>query len=278
MQRRVAPDGGLRAEHRVRRWYHRRRPSARSRRRSAAGESPWTIRRPDRHPDRAAHRRPRAVSARSCWRPATPAMRAGPRRTSTWPRPSSRRSPARSGGSRRSARCAIVVVILAGLLAVIGTALFLGEWLLGSLGWGVLHGILAFTGIAVAAGLLALGVGGDRIGSLARGRCRSWPSWWRRARVRVAEPGLRARPANRHASTSSRASGRSWSGCSSGPSSASCSVSSRPSGAGIAAPASAAILGWRSSAPLVGAVRQSPSDHRSAPPSGSRSATSPGSC
>ena len=61
------------------------------------------------------------------------------------------------------AAVAIVVIILAGLLAVIGTALFLGEWLLGSLGWGVLHGILAFTGIAVAAGLLALGVGGDRI-------------------------------------------------------------------------------------------------------------------
>ncbi|HEX5149076.1 MAG TPA: hypothetical protein VFW02_08345 [Candidatus Limnocylindrales bacterium] len=58
---------------------------------------------------------------------------------------------------------AIVVVILAGLLAVIGTTLFLGEWLLGSLGWGVLHGILAFIGIAVAAGLLAVGVTGNRI-------------------------------------------------------------------------------------------------------------------
>ena len=59
---------------------------------------------------------------------------------------------------------AIVVVILAGLLGMIGTALFLGEWLLGSIGWGVLHGILAFSGIAVTVGLLALGVGGDRIG------------------------------------------------------------------------------------------------------------------
>jgi hypothetical protein len=52
---------------------------------------------------------------------------------------------------------------MAGLLGIIGVALFLGEWLLGSLGWGVLHGILAFTTIAVAAGLMAVGVGGDRI-------------------------------------------------------------------------------------------------------------------
>jgi len=56
------------------------------------------------------------------------------------------------------------VVIMAGLLAVIGTALFLGEWLLGSIGWGVLHGILAFTAIAIAAGLMAAGVGAGRIG------------------------------------------------------------------------------------------------------------------
>ena len=59
---------------------------------------------------------------------------------------------------------AIVVVILAGLLGVIGTALFLGEWLLGSIGWGVIHGILAFTAIAIAAGLTAAGVGAGRVG------------------------------------------------------------------------------------------------------------------
>ena len=58
---------------------------------------------------------------------------------------------------------AFVVILMAGLLGIIGVALFLGEWLLGSLGWGVLHGILAFTTIAVAAGLMAVGVGGDRI-------------------------------------------------------------------------------------------------------------------
>jgi hypothetical protein len=61
------------------------------------------------------------------------------------------------------AAVAIVVVILAGLLATIGTALFLGEWLLGSMGWGVLHGILAFVAIATAAGLVAAGVTADRI-------------------------------------------------------------------------------------------------------------------
>lgn len=64
------------------------------------------------------------------------------------------------------AAVAIVVVMLAGLLGIIGIALFLGEWLLGSLGWGVLHGILAFTGIAVAAGVLAVGLEGGRIARL----------------------------------------------------------------------------------------------------------------
>jgi hypothetical protein len=62
------------------------------------------------------------------------------------------------------AAVAIVVVILAGVLAVIGTALFLGEWLLGSIGWGVLHGILAFAAIAIGAGLMAAGVAAGRVG------------------------------------------------------------------------------------------------------------------
>lgn len=59
---------------------------------------------------------------------------------------------------------AIAVLILAGLLVVLGTALFFGEWLLGSMGWGVLHGVLLFTGIAVACLLGAVGVEGSRIG------------------------------------------------------------------------------------------------------------------
>jgi hypothetical protein len=59
---------------------------------------------------------------------------------------------------------AIGLVIMAVLLAVIGTSLFLGEWLLGSMGWGVLHGVLAFLDIAVAAVLVGLGVSARRIG------------------------------------------------------------------------------------------------------------------
>ena len=59
---------------------------------------------------------------------------------------------------------AIAVVIFAVILAVIGTSLFLGEWLLGSIGWGVLHGVLLFIAIAVACGLAAVGVSAVRIG------------------------------------------------------------------------------------------------------------------
>lgn len=62
------------------------------------------------------------------------------------------------------AALALISFMLAGLLATVGGSLFLGEWLFGSLGWGVLHGILTFAAIAVAVGLLAAGVAGDRIG------------------------------------------------------------------------------------------------------------------
>jgi hypothetical protein len=65
---------------------------------------------------------------------------------------------------------AIAVLLLAGLLVIIGTPLFLGEWLLGSLGWGVLLGFLALAAIAVSSLLLAVGVEGGRLaGSLAGG-------------------------------------------------------------------------------------------------------------
>lgn len=68
------------------------------------------------------------------------------------------------------AAAAIVLVILAGLLGMIGIPLFLGEWLFGSIGWGVLHGILALVAIAVAAALLAAGVPDGRVaGSLLTG-------------------------------------------------------------------------------------------------------------
>jgi hypothetical protein len=59
---------------------------------------------------------------------------------------------------------AIAVVLLAAILAVIGTSLFLGEWLLGSIGWGVLHGILLLVAIALACALAALGISSGRIG------------------------------------------------------------------------------------------------------------------
>ena len=58
---------------------------------------------------------------------------------------------------------AVAILIVAGLLLIIGTALFTADWLLGSMGWGIVHGVLLFTGIAVAAVLLAVGVEGSRI-------------------------------------------------------------------------------------------------------------------
>jgi hypothetical protein len=58
---------------------------------------------------------------------------------------------------------AIAAVLFTGILLVVGTSLFLGEWLFGSLGWGVLHGMLFFISIAIACGLLAIGAGGARV-------------------------------------------------------------------------------------------------------------------
>jgi hypothetical protein len=60
---------------------------------------------------------------------------------------------------------AIAVLILAGLLMGIGGILFLGEWLFGSIGWGVLLGTLLLGDIAVVALLLALDVKGGRLGA-----------------------------------------------------------------------------------------------------------------
>jgi hypothetical protein len=58
---------------------------------------------------------------------------------------------------------AVVAVLFVAIFAVIGTSLFLGEWVLGSLGWGVLHGILLLTAIAIACALAAVGIRGRRI-------------------------------------------------------------------------------------------------------------------
>jgi hypothetical protein len=53
---------------------------------------------------------------------------------------------------------AFVVVLLALLLFVLGSALFLGEWLFGSMGWGILHGVLLFASIALVCVFAILGV------------------------------------------------------------------------------------------------------------------------
>jgi hypothetical protein len=60
---------------------------------------------------------------------------------------------------------AIGFIVLAGLLFALGLMLFLGEWLFGSIGWGVLLGTLLLVDIAVVAVLLALDVKGGRLGS-----------------------------------------------------------------------------------------------------------------
>jgi len=60
---------------------------------------------------------------------------------------------------------AIGVLVLAGLLFALGLLLFLGEWLFGSIGWGVLLGTLLLVDIAAVAVLLALDVRGARLGS-----------------------------------------------------------------------------------------------------------------
>ena len=59
---------------------------------------------------------------------------------------------------------AVVLVIFAVFLFVIGLSLGIGEWVLGSMGWGVLHGVLLFLAVAMAAVLLALGISPRRVG------------------------------------------------------------------------------------------------------------------
>jgi hypothetical protein len=58
---------------------------------------------------------------------------------------------------------AFMLVVFAVFLAVIGTSLVIGEAFLGSIGWGVLHGVELFIALAVAAVLLALGISPRRI-------------------------------------------------------------------------------------------------------------------
>ncbi len=58
---------------------------------------------------------------------------------------------------------AIGVVVLAAMLLTIGGVMFLGEWLFGSIGWGVLLGTVLLVDVAVMALLLALDVKAGRV-------------------------------------------------------------------------------------------------------------------
>ncbi len=60
---------------------------------------------------------------------------------------------------------AIGAILMAGLLVFVGGLLFLGEWLFGSIGWGVLLGFLLLADVAVIALLMALDQAPSKIGS-----------------------------------------------------------------------------------------------------------------
>ena len=60
---------------------------------------------------------------------------------------------------------ALGAVLMVGLLLFVGGLLFLGEWLFGSIGWGVLLGVVLLIDVAAMAVLLALDVDGRRIGT-----------------------------------------------------------------------------------------------------------------
>ncbi len=83
--------------------------------------------------------------------------------TSSWPRPKPAQIAGQVGRPAALGAIALVLVLFAISLVVIGTSLFVGEWLLGSIGWGVLHGFLLFVSVAMAAVLLAVGVSERRI-------------------------------------------------------------------------------------------------------------------
>ena len=59
---------------------------------------------------------------------------------------------------------ALGVILLAALLLFLGGILFLGEWLFGSIGWGVLLGALLLLDLALTLALLAIGIAGRRLG------------------------------------------------------------------------------------------------------------------
>jgi hypothetical protein len=58
---------------------------------------------------------------------------------------------------------AIAAAIFAALILGIGGTLFYGDWLFGSIGWGILHGVLFLAAIAVSSIVVAAGVEPSRI-------------------------------------------------------------------------------------------------------------------
>jgi hypothetical protein len=58
---------------------------------------------------------------------------------------------------------AFFMILLVGMLFLVGGLLFLGEWLFGSIGWGVLLGSLLLLDVALSAALAALDVSAKRI-------------------------------------------------------------------------------------------------------------------
>ena len=60
---------------------------------------------------------------------------------------------------------ALGLVLMVAMLLTLGIPLFLGEWLFGSLGWGVLLGTFFLLDLAAVALLLAVGVSGRRLGT-----------------------------------------------------------------------------------------------------------------
>ena len=151
--------------------------------------TPWTTR-SHRHRHRATRRRPHRRPGRSAAgragdatapEPPKPPSRPGLRAQFSSTRESAYRlamahvelakaEAAAIGGeiaAGRGARSAVAVALV--IAAVIlrhhrDSSLFLGEWILGSIGWGVLHGVLAFIAIAMACVLVAVGVTAGRIG------------------------------------------------------------------------------------------------------------------
>jgi hypothetical protein len=60
---------------------------------------------------------------------------------------------------------AFALAVLLGLLGFIGGVLFLGEWLFGSIGWGVFDGSLLLVALLIGVGLVILGASGRQAGS-----------------------------------------------------------------------------------------------------------------